>query len=550
MSVSPHSGAIIEKFRLMRHTSHSLRLAFLCLILGGTLTPGPAAAAGAVRPNIVFIWADDLGYGDLGCYGHPRIETPHLDRLAQEGTRFTQFYVSHSVCSPSRASAITGQYPSRWNIYAHLAWLADNAKRGMPDWLDVRAPSLPRALQQAGYRTAHFGKWHLGGGSGRSFRGKAVNSPDAPPVAAYGFDETRVDFGNGPTWNGTEPVDQPHDTYPYEDEPWMTWSSRLLADASIDFIARHVRSDPHRPFLLNLWLKDPHVPLSPTDEMRQLYADAADEESRDYFAVVTHMDAQIGRLLAALDELGLGDDTLVLFTSDNGAAARQGSRDTGSIGGRPLHTAGSNGPLRGWKWHLHEGGIRVPLIVRWPARVPAGRVDATSVLNLCDFTPTFTRLAGAAMPEGYESDGVDMTDALLGKPFDRGRPMFWQNPTANRRGPVLAIRDGNWKLLMEPDGTLAELYDLEADPAESDNIAKTHPEIVERLTRKLRDWSRSLPPPLDRFGAASNTRSRPEEAAGCVVAAANPVISTRMRSESAIRTRSSGTARLHPTSGG
>jgi len=477
------------------------RLVRLCLVLLPAVAGLAAPESGAPsRPNILFILADDLGYGDLASYGHERIATPNLDRLAAEGTRFTQFYVSHSVCSPTRVSAITGQYPSRWHMYSPLGWLDNNARRGMPDWLDVNAPSLPRALQAAGYRTALLGKWHLGGGSGRDFGGKAINSADAPPVASYGFDEARAFAGNGPTWLGTKPVPEGHETYPYDDKDLVRWSSRILADASIEFLERHTREQPGQPFMLNVWLHDPHVPNAPDEAMLEPYRDIDDPGVRAYYAVVTHMDQQIGRILAKLDELGMRENTLVIFYSDNGAAARQGSKDTGRGAGLPIDTdtAGSNGPLRGWKWHLYEGGIRVPLIVRWPAQVPAGRTDTTSVLNICDFTPTALRLAGALMPEGYESDGIDVVAALEGRPFARRQPMFWHTPTAVRRGPPLAIRDGDWKLLIEPDGTLAELYDLSSDIAEANNLASKHPERAADLQAKLRTWHRSLPKELER----------------------------------------------------
>src|SRR5688572_12611712 len=185
--------------------------------------------AALTRPNIVFIMADDLGYGDLGSYGHPRIKTPHLDQLAAEGTRYTQYY-THAVCSPSRAALLTGQHPARWQIYAPIVWLSQNAKQNMPDWLDLRAPSLPRVLQQAGYHTALFGKWHLGGGSGRKFTGKDINSEDAPLPTVYGYDETRTYVGNGPGWRGTTPVAKPHEIYVVEDDEFVRWSSKLIAD--------------------------------------------------------------------------------------------------------------------------------------------------------------------------------------------------------------------------------------------------------------------------------------------------------------------------------
>jgi arylsulfatase A-like enzyme len=453
------------------------------------------------RPNIVFILADDLGFGDLQSYGHPRIKTPHLDRLAEQGTRFTQFYQSHSVCSPSRTSLITGQYPSRWHVYAHLAWLRSNAERGMPDWLSVEAPSLPRALQQAGYRTALFGKWHLGGGSGRRFGGKDINSADAPPVTAYGFDEARVVVGNGATWREGERRDEAHDLYPYADSYFVTWSSRQVVDSSLEFIENHQREHADQPFMLNLWFHDPHVPLQPTAEMRAPYADIADRGMQNYYSVVTHMDAQVGRLLQRLDELGLSDNTLVVFTSDNGTPAREGSLRTGAIApgvSLSTDTAGSNGGLRGWKWHLYEGGVRVPLIVRWPGHVPVARVDADSVLHGTDFIPTLCRLVGANMPMGFQPDGLDVTAAITGKPFVRSQPIFWQNPTAKRRGPSLAVRDGNWKLLMEYDGTDEQLFDLEGDPAELVDVARDRPKVVALLRSQLLNWAGSLPAPLDR----------------------------------------------------
>jgi len=435
------------------------------------------AAETTARPNIVFLLADDLGYGDLGCQGHPRTKTPNLDRLAQDGTRFMQFYV-HPLCSPTRAAAITGQFPSRWRVFAHFADLVSNAERGMPDWLDAQAPSMPRALQQAGYRTAHFGKWHLGGGSGSFRDGKLfINHPDAPPVASYGFDVVRATYGNAPTWKHAEPVDKPHEIYPYTDPGWLTWSSRAISDTTIDFLDDHTRNHAGQPFLAHVWFKDPHTPMTPTAAMRAPYADVA-EPSQTHDAMVSFMDEQIGRILNKLDELGLHENTLVLFASDNGAADKRG---------------GTNGTLRGWKWTIYEGGIRVPFIARWPGQVPGGRVDQTSLLNVSDLTPTFCRLAGAAMPGGYQSDGEDASDALRGKPFRRTDPMMWHHPHGGTRNPVLAIRDGDWKLMMNPDGTKLALYNLTNDLSEKSDVAAENPDVVERLKTRLMAWHRTLP---------------------------------------------------------
>lgn len=477
----------------------------VAVFLGGGLFSFTSTAAVENRPNILFIMADDMGYGDLQSYGHPRIKTPHLDQLAVEGTRFTQYYQGHSVCSPSRVSLLTGHYPSRWNIYAHIAWLRSNAQRGMPDWLSSEAPSMPRMLQDAGYRTAHFGKWHLGGGSGRIFRGKAINSADAPDVSAYGFDATRVFVGNGPTWLGTELREEAHDLYPLSDDVFLTQSSRLIVDAAIGFLDDHARESSTKPFMMNVWFHDPHVPLRPTREMELPYADVADPVARAYYAVVTNMDRHVGRLLAHLDALGLRENTLVVFTSDNGTpypvhtvnAAGETELDAhGWVGF--ADTQGSNGPLRGWKWHLYDGGVRVPLIVRWPGEVPAGRVDTQSVLHGTDFMPTFSRLAKADLPPDYQADGVNIARALVGKPFFREQPIFWHHPTDNRRGPTVAIRDGDWKLLMERDGSEAHLYNLSRDESERTDVAREFPAVVETLRGKLKHWQKSLPPPLDR----------------------------------------------------
>jgi N-acetylgalactosamine-6-sulfatase len=360
----------------------------------------------------------------------------------------------------------------------------------MPDWLDVDAPSLPRALQKAGYRTAMIGKWHLGGGSGRTFRREdlqdldripsresrkiVINHPDAPPVSRYGFDHVRTTFGNSPTWKKAKPWPVPHETYPYACKEWSTWSSRAIADETILFLKNHVSSAGDRPFYANVWFKDVHVILRPTDEMREPFRDL-DEKPQVHYAMVRYMDEQIGRVLDKLDELGLSSNTLVLFSSDNGAGKGRG---------------GSNGPLRGWKHALYEGGIRVPLIVRWPSKFPAGRVDQDAVLNICDLIPTFCRLTGAKMPDGYNSDGEDITGALRGNRFERSRPQFWHYPTAS---PSLAVRIGNWKLLTKPDGQPEELYNLANDIGETTNLADANPEILESLRKPLLKWYFELP---------------------------------------------------------
>lgn len=449
-----------------------------------------ATQAAPPRPNIVFFYADDMGYGDLACYGSEVAQTPRIDQLAQQGTRFTQFYVSNCVCSPTRASAITGQFPSRHRIYGYLSFFEQNEKRQMPNWLDRDAPSFPRALQTAGYRTGMIGKWHLGGGSGNTFKisdlknsdadtsGRSeivVNHPDAPPVVDYGFHYARTSVGNSPTWKKAEPWPEPHDKYPYVEREWLTWSSRAIADDSIRFLDDHTKHHAGDPFYLNVWFKDVHTPFEPTDEMLQPFGDL-DEKAQDHYAMLNYMDGQIGRVLDKLNELGLSENTLVIFSSDNGAGKGRG---------------GSNRPFRGWKHMLYEGGIRVPLILRWPAGgVKPGRVDKTSVVNICDFVPTFSKLTGAKMPDGYESDGEDFSAAMIGEAFKRTKSQFWYYPSAAVK---LAIRSGDWKLLANPNGDNTALYNLTSDPEESKNIAGEKTEVAARLKASLLDWYAQTP---------------------------------------------------------
>lgn len=429
-----------------------------------------AAAPPGERPNIIFILADDLGWGDLGCYGNRSIRTPNLDRLAAEGTLFTQFYVNGSVCSPSRCAFFTGQYPARHRIHGHYATPEQNAARGMSQWLEPAVPNVARLLKTAGYTTAHIGKWHLGNNSG------------GPPVAEYGFDfvgSSERDGANGPA-----------------DDPYFrAKSTALFVDEAIDFIRR----SGDQPFYLQLWTLVPHATLNPTPEQRQPYLKFR-AAGRDfphasaleiYAASVTDLDTQIGRLLNALQQLGLQDNTLILFSSDNGPEDIH-VRNAGHSG------VGSAGPFRGRKRSLYEGGIRVPGIVRWPSRVPAGQIADTAVVAAVDWLPSVCRLVGATVPADHQLDGEDMSGVLQGEIRPRTRPLLWEwrfniagEPV--HHSPELAIRDGNWKLLLNPDRSRVELYDVTTDLTQLNNVAEHHPEIVERLAAQLTAWAQTLP---------------------------------------------------------
>lgn len=421
----------------------------------------------ATKPNIVLIFADDWGWGDLSCHGHPWLKTPNLDRLASEGIDFLQFNVLNPVCSPSRVAVITGHYPARYCIHEHFAAPAQNRQRGMPDWLDPAAPTLPRLLKQAGYRTGHFGKWHL---TNRQTQG-------APKPEAYGYDEYAV-FNGGAEWPSAD--------------------LHATAANAVAFI----KANKDKPFFINVWLHESHTPHVPTPESMKKWKHL-DEQKQVYSAVITDGDNVVGQILDALKAAGVEDNTLVMFSSDNGPertgakkGPRKADRDANITGYDTYYSIGDTGGLRGRKRSLFEGGVRVPFIVRWPGHTPAGVKNNTTVFTAVDLLPTLCAAAGVSLPADYRGDGENLLAALEGKPIRRTRPVFWEwrgTEAEPDYWPRLAVRDGDWKLALTYDAKRVELYRLSDDRAESKNLAKAHPEIVARLTRLALDWKATLP---------------------------------------------------------
>lgn len=439
-----------------------LVVAFLCVacIVGGT-----------ERPHIIFILTDDMGYGDVGCYGGKFAPTPNIDRLAREGTRFEQFYTASPICSPSRAGATTGMYPAKWRITSFLQTRAGNLACGQDDFLDPAAPSLARTLKAAGYATAHIGKWHLGGGR---------DVTDAPPFSDYGFDEHASTYESP----------QPHPDITATDWIWSDkdkvkrWNrTAFFIDQTLDFLRRH----PDQPCYINLWPDDTHTPFKPSEE--QLSAiDSGPQRQLAFRAILAEYDRQIGQLLEGLEELGIANNTLIIFTSDNGAL--------------PTYGGSRSGGLRGSKLSLYEGGIRMPCIVRWPKQVPAGRVDSDTVWSTIDLFPTLCAIAETPLPEREAFDGQDMRTALTGESQVRDRPLYWEYgrndksfayPKGRDRSPALAIRDGDWKLIASADGDYVELYDLSKDRGERTDVAADFPEVARRLLSQLMDWRKTWP---------------------------------------------------------
>lgn len=455
----------------MRWAIFTIGLLAVTHLAAGKSPSKPSESAASKRPNFLFILADDMGWGDLSCYGHNELPTPNLDRLAKQGLRLTQFYVCSGVCSPSRTAFMTGRYPARFAIHGHLATPESNAKRAMPNWLDPKATTLPKLLKQAGYATAHFGKWHLG------------NGKDAPPPSEYGFDATRTLLSNSVGWEN-------EDKGPY----FRANSTERIFDETIKFIEQH----PDQPFYINAWLLLPHASLNPTPEQLKKFSRYAPQNTSHvgtkqiYFASVDAIDVQIGRLMAKLDKLGVTDNTIVVFTSDNGP-------EDIACGNATHSGIGSPGPFRGRKRSLYEGGIRTPFIVRWPGMESVGGVDNASVVAGVDFLPTICSIAGVKLPESLQLDGQDRSPVLHGKSTPRTNPLMWEwrfgilNHVWNR-SPILAIRDGDFKLLMNPDRSRVELYDIPRDPTEYHNIADKHPDKVKQLADQVLAWQKTLPP--------------------------------------------------------
>jgi N-acetylgalactosamine-6-sulfatase len=440
--------------------NHSL---VICRVFADYLADTPC------RPNIVLILADDLGWGDLGCYGHGVTKTPNLDKLAASGIQFTNFYVNASVCSPSRCAFFTGHYPARQKIHGHFATEQQNAARGMSQFLDPQVPNLARLLKSAGYATAHVGKWHLGSNSG------------GPEPDAYGFDFV----GTGERDGANGPAADPY---------FRARSTEKFVDESLRFIEEHKDG----PFYLQLWTLVPHATLNPTPEQMAPYAglraagkDFPHASAQQVFsASVTDLDTQVGRLIAGLEKLGLREKTLVVFSSDNGPEDIH-IRNAGHSG------VGSAGPFRGRKRSLYEGGIRVPGIVSWPGVVPA-RVENEAIMSGVDLLPTVCELAGVTLPAEQTPDGESLVGVLRGDAKQRTKPLFWEwrfNVAGEpfHRSPMLAMREGPWKLLFNPDDSRVELYDVTADPTQLNNVAEHHPSVVAEMKSATLAWAKQLP---------------------------------------------------------
>ncbi len=425
------------------------------------------------KPNIILILTDDMGYSDIGCYGGNFVPTPNIDLLAQTGTKFMQYYTAAPICSPSRVSILTGMYPAKWNFTTFLNNKKSNLEAEQANYLNTNAPSMAKVFKNAGYATGHFGKWHMGGGR---------DVQNAPGFEKYGFDEHISTYESpdpDPLITATDWIWSPNDSIKRWDR------TKYFVDKTLDFLSRH----SEKPCFVNLWPDDMHTPWVPEVDWRYTGKFPLNpKEEKSFKLVLQEFDKQIGRLVEGLEKMGIANNTIILFTSDNGPLPSfRGSRALG---------------LRGSKLSLYEAGIRMPFIITWPGHIPQGKTDSLSVLNSTDLMPSLASMAGVELPPNYQGDGVDMKSVLLGNESVRRQDMFWEYgrnehafnyPKGKDRSPNLAIRSGNWKLLTNYNGDQIELYDLEHDRFETQNVEKKHPELVKELQRKLKTWRMYLP---------------------------------------------------------
>jgi arylsulfatase A len=458
----------------MLHQCFAIPLSVLAL--AGTFSPPVNAAE---RPNILLMVSDDLGYGDVACYGHPVIKTPHIDRLAADGLRLKSYYSAAAICSPARAGLMTGRTPHRVGVHN---WI----ESGSPVHLRSSEITIATLLKDAGYDTCHIGKWHLNG---------RFNQPDQPQPADHGFEHW---FS---TQNNAAPTHENPRNFVRNGKPLgpqRGFSSHIVAKEAI----RWLTQDHHRdaPFFIYVCFHEPHEVIASAPEYLAQYADLPDERRREHHANITQMDAAVGKLLAALDERGYRDNTLVVFTSDNGPAQTK------------THPFGSAGPFRGAKGDMYEGGIRVPGIIRWPGHAEAGS-ESDEPVSAVDWLPTFCELAGCEAPAVRRLDGASLLAVLDGEPVRREQPLYWQF-SFGATPPKVALRRGDWKLLagitpMPPrtgasilpgqmkamkaaELTSFELYNLRTDPGETQNRSGDEPERLADLKGAMQEIYRSV----------------------------------------------------------
>jgi len=458
----------------MIRLNRRLILIIACIAASSLLAIGQTKRATKVRqPNIIIILTDDMGFSDVGTFGGKFVATPNIDRIAKSGMKLHQYYSGAPICSPSRVSMLTGMYPGRWNFTTYLDNKKHNREAEQIDFLNPDAPTMAKFFKNAGYATGHFGKWHMGGGR---------DVKNAPGFEKYGFDE------HASTYESPEPdpILTATNWIWSEKDSVKRWDrTKYFVDKTLAFMESH----KDQPCFINLWPDDVHTPWVPRTEKEYTGKFPMNPEEEAAFKLVLQQyDVQIGRLLDGLKKSGADKNTIIIFTSDNGPLPSfRGSRAEG---------------LRGTKLSLYEGGTRMPFIISWPEHITAGKIDETSEINSTDLLPSLASMAGVVIPKTYKGDGIDRSSVFTRKPSRRTKDMFWEYgrnniaynyPKAPDKSPNLAIRSGDWKLLMNSDGTNIELYHIVNDKKESTNLSKSEPKLTNELKDKLLNWWSSLP---------------------------------------------------------
>lgn len=431
------------------------------------------------RPNVIFILADDLGAGDLHSTGHPYAKTPHLDKLANQGIRFERAYMAAAWCAPSRYALMSGQYPARD---------FNESKNLKPD-----EPTITKILNDAGYATAHFGKWHMTWG---------LDFADSP--GDFGIDEhfSTNHNGNGKTWTKEEK----------NSEHWRERTTDAYVDMAIDFIDKNESEQTPKPFYMNLWIYPTHSYINPTPEQLAVYKDLKvdlndfstqqqeflkfvskhgdiNKSMQAYCADVTAMDKALGRLLDYLTKTGLDENTIIVFSSDNGPGPLTDQIKNESVVKRYeemptlLNSVGSAKNYRDRKSSFHEGGIRVPFIVSWPGRFSEGKVDDKTIIQGVDWLPTIASICNVELPKSTY-DGVNVASAFLGKGNTRIEPVFWSEDSSS------VILKNSWKGVFM-DNQFA-LYDIIKDPSEETDLKDKHPDTAKKMKKNLEQWIQGL----------------------------------------------------------
>ncbi|MDH3710320.1 MAG: sulfatase-like hydrolase/transferase [Cyclobacteriaceae bacterium] len=436
----------------------------------------PLYSQNSQAPNIIFILTDDLGYGDLAHYGHRFIQTPHLDELARQGMTLTHFYAPSPLCSPSRAGMLTGRTPFRTGI---KSWIPENDNI----YLSNNEITIATLLKNKGYNTFLGGKWHLNGG---------LQNSQHPQPQDHGFDY----------WLGTHNFPLPTHKDPHNifrnGQPLGEiegFAAQIVVDEAMEWMQTVDKSDP---FFMFISLHEPHSEIASPDSFNIFYKqftegtidleNLSDRGPGEYYANISHMDFQVGRLLGKLDRLDLTDQTLVIFTSDNGPVTNQWRYWW------EVNMYGETGGLRGRKADLFEGGLRVPCIIRYPGITKPGSISPEPVHGY-DLLPTMAALAGVSLPDDRIIDGVDFSSILTGNQLNRQRPLFWAFEIRDYDDPngyYYAARDGDWKMITDFDQDKTLLYNLKEDPYEVREVSSDHPQVVKRLQEFISEMAHSI----------------------------------------------------------